>query len=279
MLAETTGETGVGGYGSPAWQNRMLGRLMRAIEYVRAFGIARGAINLALIRSSQEVVVLTVPGMRFPVFIRPNATDVFSFEEAFIRHLHDLDIDLDPKLIVDCGANVGYVSILFANAYPLSRVIAVEPEDSNIAILRLNADPYRNIDVVPAALWSTEGWVHIANPTGEKDAFQIRADTGGPIESVTIESIMRTAGADRIDILKLDIEGAELEIFSRPCDWLSKVAILLIELHDRAVPGCSFAFYSALARHDFVEIKRGITYAFLNRALLPASAARYSAPE
>lgn len=267
------------GDGSPAWQSKILGRLMRATEYARAFGVARGAVNLARIRSSREVVALTVPGMRFPVFVRPNATDVFSFEEAFIRHCHDLDIDLDPKLIVDCGANVGYVSILFANAYPRAHVMAIEPEDSNVAILRLNTDPYENIDVVPAAVWSTGGSVQIANPAGEKDAFQVRAEAGGAIEAVTIDSIMRMADADRIDILKLDIEGAELEIFSGPCEWLSKVAILLIELHDRVAPGCSLTFYSALARHDFTEIKRGLAYAFLNRAILPASAARYSPPQ
>jgi hypothetical protein len=90
---------------------------------------------------------------------------------------------------------------------------------------------------------------------------------------------MRLADADRIDILKLDIEGAELEIFSGPCEWLSKVAILLIELHDRVAPGCSLTFYSALARYDFTEIKRGLTYAFVNRAILPASAARYNPPQ
>jgi FkbM family methyltransferase len=261
-----------------AWRRRMLRRALRATEYARAFGFARGTINLATVRSKKELAALSVPGIRSPVYVRPQTTDVYSFEEAFIRDFHHLDIDFDPRLIVDCGANVGYVSVLFANAYPNARIIAIEPEDSNLKVLRLNAASYPSIKIVDAAVWNTQGSVRISNPQDQKDAFRVEAADGGGIRTVTIPGIMEMAGENRIDLLKLDIEGAEREIFSEPAPWLSQVAILMIELHDRIKPGCSLAFFSALSRYDFVEIKRGITYAFLNRRLLDGIRAAYTAP-
>jgi FkbM family methyltransferase len=259
-------------------RHRMLGRALRATEYARAFGFKRGTINLARVRSSKDLAAVKVPGVRSPVYVRPATTDVYSFEEAFIRHFHHLDINFDPKLIVDCGANVGYVSVLFANSYPNALIIAVEPEESNLKVLRLNAAPYSKIKIVDAAVWNKPGSVQISNPHDQKDAFRVEAADGSGIRAVTIPGIMEMAGASRIDLLKLDIEGAEREIFSEPTPWLSHVAVLMIELHDRIKPGCSLAFFSALSRYDFVEIKRGITYAFLNRQLLPAVEPRYTAP-
>ena len=54
-----------------------------------------------------------------------------------------------------------------------------------------------------------------------------------------------------IDILKLDVEGAEKNIFSSNTNWISKVQLLIIELHDEVVPGCSREFFSAISEYDF----------------------------
>ncbi len=72
------------------------------------------------------------------------------------------------------------------------------------------------------------------------------------------EEVMARAGASRIDILKLDIEGAEQELFESDSDtWLDRVNALIVELHDRLRPGCSDAFYRAIRRHNFARLYRG----------------------
>jgi hypothetical protein len=58
---------------------------------------------------------------------------------------------------------------------------------------------------------------------------------------------MREVGIETVDILKVDVEGAEYDIFSG-CDWMDKVKLLAIELHDRDRPGCSDAVNAAAAR-------------------------------
>jgi hypothetical protein len=63
----------------------------------------------------------------------------------------------------------------------------------------------------------------------------------------------------QIDLLKLDVEGAERELFSQNPDWLNNVSAIFIELHDPFVPGCAQAFYSALTSRPFRQEQRGDT--------------------
>jgi hypothetical protein len=78
------------------------------------------------------------------------------------------------------------------------------------------------------------------------------------IKAVTIDTLLKKSGFDKIDILKLDIEGAEREIFSKNFDsWLDKVDIIMIELHDRIKKGCTKAFYSAVNKYKWKKFKRG----------------------
>ena len=76
--------------------------------------------------------------------------------------------------------------------------------------------------------------------------------------AITVQDILAQSGAARIDLLKLDIEGAERELFSDACEeWLPKVGTLVVELHDRYVPGCAERLYSHIVRRPFVQEIRG----------------------
>jgi Methyltransferase FkbM domain len=73
---------------------------------------------------------------------------------------------------------------------------------------------------------------------------------------VTVPEIMREHGLDRIDLLKVDIEGSEMEVFSHADAWIGSVDAISVELHDRFKPGCSSAFFKAV--EDFpVRLERG----------------------
>ena len=65
---------------------------------------------------------------------------------------------------------------------------------------------------------------------------------------------MRRFGLNSIDLLKIDIEGSEKEIFDLNCKgWLAATKAILIELHDRYVPGCSNAFFKAIVDRPFTH--------------------------
>ena len=83
------------------------------------------------------------------------------------------------------------------------------------------------------------------DPRAEKWAFAVQKDVSGvgTIRGITMNELFDEFGIDRIDLLKLDIEGAEKEVFgSGPTAWLDRVGVIAIELHDCFKPGCSGGF-------------------------------------
>jgi hypothetical protein len=68
---------------------------------------------------------------------------------------------------------------------------------------------------------------------------------------------MSECDCENIDLLKLDIEGAEREIFgASDLDWMARTNAIIIELHDRFRPGCEAAFFSAARRFGFEVTQR-----------------------
>jgi len=201
------------------------------------------------------------------VYARPGTSDLAAFRQAFGDEDVELRSDREPRLILDLGANVGYSSVDFACRFPTARVIAVEPEPSNAAILRRNTAGLPTVDVVEAGVWPTAGelvvtdvgkgkWGARARATPETGAVEIG---GGPIRAVTVQELLERAGEPFADLVSVDIEGAELELFSEHTEWVDCVGTIAIELHDRFRPGCREALEGALARarSSFRESQRG----------------------
>jgi FkbM family methyltransferase len=122
-----------------------------------------------------------------------------------------------------------------------------------------NTSLYVNIMVVQAGIWNRKTFLKIVNQEGEKWSFQVQESEcyNGAIEAITIEDIMKLSSSEFIDILKLDIEGSEKEVFSSSQDWIDKVGILIVELHDKFKPGCSESFYSAVSKFNFKKFRKG----------------------
>jgi hypothetical protein len=85
------------------------------------------------------------------------------------------------------------------------------------------------------------------NLFGEMNSdFQVSQEEGtGEVEGLTFDELMERFSLDSIDVLKVDIEGAEKEVFASSGKWLDKVGMLVIELHDRFKPGCRKAVMDA----------------------------------
>jgi hypothetical protein len=116
----------------------------------------------------------------------------------------------------------------------------------------------------------------IDDPKAEKWCFRCASvdagDGGGKagesIQAVTVESLMKDHGMSSIDILKLDIEGAEKKVFSaNDTSWLSKVRVIICELH----PGCWRSFFEALKPYDYDCRQLGENIVVLMHALASAS--------
>ncbi len=157
-----------------------------------------------------------------------------------------------PAVIIDAGANIGLASIWFASKFPDARIIAVEPENSNYGLLERNVAPFPNVTPVHAAVWSHVGTLGVEAPDDWGPAgFQTRElpDSHRPVQRVpclTITELMSEYDLKWVDLLKVDIEGAEKEVFGSPDEWIGSVGAIAIELHDRFEPGCSRSFFAAV---------------------------------
>jgi FkbM family methyltransferase len=198
-----------------------------------------------------------------PLRIRIGTSDVLVFESVFLNEEYDLSfLNLYPKIILDLGANVGYTSIFFANCYPGSRILSVEPEENNFKMLKENTRPYQNIVPIHAAVWYKNQRLQIKNPKAEKWEFQVgevKDETCSVmVNALTMDDLIKITGKNTIDILKIDIEGAEVEVCGSNCEsWLGKINVIVIELHDSLRKGCSDIFKRAVSHYDFQRVQRG----------------------
>ncbi len=208
---------------------------------MKAFGIG-GALKVLVYSRARHVpwnpFSLRIPGVQHPVYSRAGTSDAWVLTQVFLeREYAPLDRERNVRVAFDCGANVGYSSIYFLNQFPHCRVLAVEPDPDNLELLRINLQPYGSrVEIVIAGVWSTATRLVIVRRS-EAWATQVRAatrDEMGDLLAVDIASLMQRAGVDRVDVLKVDIEGSEAEVFSANVDtWLPKIGNLAIELQDR----------------------------------------------
>jgi FkbM family methyltransferase len=247
-----------------------------AAPYVRRYGFI-GGWRLALqlratwTREAGAVVGLSVPGLRGKAWIRAKTSDLAVFQQIVVDREQQVELAAAPRTIVDAGANIGLASAVWAARYPEARILAIEPDAGNFALLRRNTRRYPGVTAVRAGLWCRGGHVRIENPEAEPWAFRVgEADAGdaSAVVALTVGDAIGSLGGDRIDVLKLDIEGAELDIFSAAdLGWLDRVGTIVVELHDRLRPGCTEALERALGGRSTRRRRQGeFTVVELDRA-------------
>lgn len=170
-----------------------------------------------------------------PIHVRRGSPDVRVLRNIFVRG----DYWLDPSLtgpvrsIVDLGAYTGLSALYFAERYPEARILAVEPDPSNCECLLRNLESFvhrERIRVCKACLSDRDGVVGF---DGRGPSWARRIGTAGDlqVEAVTLPRLLREEGFDRVDLLKMDVEGAESLAFASPDAWLGRVGWILLELH------------------------------------------------
>ena len=149
----------------------------------------------------------------------------------------------DVKLIFDIGANIGDETLRFRSFHPGARIVAVEASARNYALLRENFSEDGNIDLVHGALWCTTGPVSLSSgPNFE--AYHVDGSRSEPypgesshavIQGYSICDLLKKLGLSnrRIDVFKIDVEGAEEFIFTKgDTRWLDLVNVIIMEIPD-----------------------------------------------
>jgi FkbM family methyltransferase len=196
-----------------------------------------------------------VPGLPKRTKIRKGSSDWKAFKQVFIWKEYDYPLSSTPGTILDAGANVGYASLWFTQLFPHAQIVSLEPESSNFEMLKINTSDYPNVHPIKAGLWGRSCFLKITHPDWGNWGFrteETETEIEGSVRALNVKEIMDTYGWETIDLLKMDIEGAELNVFATGADaWLPKVKIMFLELHDNVNRDCSKNVFKALLKHDF----------------------------
>ena len=179
--------------------------------------------------------------------------------------------------IFDIGANIGIASRYFNLIFPNANIYSIEPDDDNFKLLIKNSRMIENIHPIQAAIWKNNNGVYITNRenvighSGRVNPAkymvgEVRKINEHLVKSLTIQNLMERYKISQIDILKIDVQGAEIEIFESASEWLDKVRLIFIELHDLFRDNCSNVVLKKIADNGnfkFIGSPNGELLAFI----------------
>lgn len=144
--------------------------------------------------------------------------------------------NLNKKLIIDCGANIGTSSIFFQKLFSNSKIITIESNERNFSLLKKNCDNnFYNINCAIAS--DNFFYKDIEKLDNRGNTIQI-SDIPTQKKSITINEIINSYKETDYNffLIKIDIEGSEKDLFSKNTEWVNKFKIIIIELHDWMIP-------------------------------------------
>jgi FkbM family methyltransferase len=152
--------------------------------------------------------------------------------------------------------------VSFANRFPTASILALEPEAENFKLLQHNTSFYPKIEILQAAVWDKDTFIQVVDAGFGNRGFIVKEcdqKTEHSMEAFSIASLIKRFPSGKIDILKIDIEGSEKEVFSEGFEnWLPQCRCVIVELHDRMKEGCSQAVFKAFSKFNFsCEISGG----------------------
>ena len=157
------------------------------------------------------------------------------WDDIFVRRSLAFTTDEAAPRILDCGANLGLASLFFKRCYPKARITAFEADPAIAAMLadNLRINAAADVEVVRAAVWAAAG--EITFHADGADCGTVAAHALRPSGSVLRVPAIRLADClsrEPIDLLKLDIEGAEPEVLADCRSALANVRAMLLEVHE-----------------------------------------------
>lgn len=266
-------------------------RILKKIKYSSKYLPLKREINFFISKGynviSKREDLLIDSFKRYPFLkfaIRKYTSDIFVFSQVIINEEYYPIVELvknttkqeDIKLIVDAGANVGMTSLYFSSFFNDSKIIAIEPELSNFKQLNKNIVLNKLQEKIVSfnnALWinrTDKLSINSEFRDGENWAKSVRLSNDNDILPITLSEIVDNSNLPNvIDILKIDIEGGESELFNS-IDFLNilscNVRFLCIEIHEEF--NNKQWYYDIFDRLDFVTFDKNETTFCYNKKFI-----------
>jgi FkbM family methyltransferase len=168
----------------------------------------------------------------------------FLFEEIFVKAQYFIELKNKKPVIFDCGANIGVATIFFKWMYPESEIFAFEPDKNTFELLKNNIiqNRLKNINLFNSALADKEGKIDFFIDSSKQGSLtmsenfnRISANRKIEVSAVCLSRFIREKFIEKIDLIKMDIEGSEkkaMEDLYRN-NQLDKISNFIVEYHHR----------------------------------------------
>ena len=211
------------------------------------------------------------------ILLREVGSDMATFEEIVEHEVYKSVLHHVPvfRTLIDLGANIGLATLYLAQNSPGCRVLAVEPNPDTYRLLEHNLGPLSRAGrckTLKAAVWGTHGLLS-AVPGAGPDRFSMfavreastSAEDESKVQGCTMPELLEYGRFDSVDLVKIDIEGAEVELFKADLRWLDRVRSVAIEFHGDTREACRFDSTMNLrgfeilqhGNHTVLAVKRG----------------------
>jgi FkbM family methyltransferase len=178
--------------------------------------------------------------------------------EIFFGQEYIAPADLTPEVIVDLGSNAGFSVLYFKALYPNARVVAVEPHPETFRRLRLNTAHLDGVDLVNAAVTDHEGQTTLYSGS-ESWAAGLTCSAARPtasvIPAVTLARLADQMNLTTIDLLKMDIEGTEIQVLASSESALRRTQAMIFEYHQEHDDGTLWTLLDRIPDFRLVRFK------------------------
>jgi FkbM family methyltransferase len=183
---------------------------------------------------SDGLLELHIKPSRRPVYLRKWGSDPATFEEVYVEEVYRPVVEhlRSCQTLVDLGANIGLASI-YLSSHLGCRCFCVEANPDTFAILQKNLAG-TGAQLLNSAVWDSKIMLAVNCPAERYSMSTVQPDPNGNIPGIPMADLIDRSGFSTIDLLKIDIEGAEAALFRGELSWLTPVRAIAIEFHDES---------------------------------------------
>lgn len=218
-----------------------------------------------MVRQSSDASLACVRWRGREVFYRAGTADPFTLYQVLLRRgkkaEYYLPPALKPKVILDIGSNIGASIIYFHERFAAAKIFGFEPHPETFRVLEKNVGTLPGVTIFNYGVGATAQRISVRADDFNFGAFSThrefpdagRAATTVECETRRLDDVLRELGIAHVDLIKIDCEGAEAEVFATlPNDILYRCDWIVGELHDAT----AFEVLARLAPHFQLDLKK-----------------------
>lgn len=171
------------------------------------------------------------------IFLRRGIkSDMVCYKDVFEGKYHVIDLDPEPKTVLDLGSNIGLTALHYRRIWPKAQIVGLEMDSDNFNVAVENLQD-EDVLLINYAVSDSSGRIYYDKKRDSQQCYRIsKVQTKKSIQGYSMSldmalDYLNIGGV--VDFVKMDIEGTELDIISGSGAWGSRIRNLLVEVHGK----------------------------------------------